>query len=160
MSGLRELFSALGLSDVATVLQTGNVVFAAARRDTNELEATFEQEISERLGLTIDVLARTAREWADVLDSNPFAREAKSDPSHLLVMFLKREVGEAEAAEVQAAARGPEVVHAHARELYITYPAGIGRSRLTGALIEKTLGTRGTGRNWNTLLKINERVRP
>jgi uncharacterized protein (DUF1697 family) len=40
------------------------------------------------------------------------------------------------------------------KQLYIVYPDGIGRSRLTVALIEKKLGTRGTGRNWNTALKL------
>jgi uncharacterized protein (DUF1697 family) len=38
--------------------------------------------------------------------------------------------------------------------LYIVYPAGIGRSRLTNVLLEKKLGIRGTARNWNTVLKI------
>jgi uncharacterized protein (DUF1697 family) len=38
---------------------------------------------------------------------------------------------------------------------YIVYPDGIGRSRLTNQLIEKMLGTRGTGRNWNTVLKLD-----
>jgi uncharacterized protein (DUF1697 family) len=47
------------------------------------------------------------------------------------------------------------VVCASACRLYIVYPDGIGRSRLTGAVIEKMLGTRGTARNWNTVLKLN-----
>jgi uncharacterized protein (DUF1697 family) len=40
------------------------------------------------------------------------------------------------------------------------YPDGIGRSNLTGALIEKKLGTRGTARNWNTVLKLRNLVGP
>ena len=64
---------------------------------------------------------------------------------------------EAEAvASLQAAIRGREIVRAHGKELYATFPDGIGRSRLTNVLIEKKLGTRGTGRNWNTVSKLAE----
>jgi uncharacterized protein (DUF1697 family) len=55
---------------------------------------------------------------------------------------------------LQQAITGREVVRANGREAYIVYPDGIGRSRLTTALIEKKFGTRGTARNWNTAVKI------
>lgn len=55
---------------------------------------------------------------------------------------------------LQAALTGPEVVRAEGRQAYIVYPNGIGRSRLTHTVIEKKLGTRGTSRNWNTVLKL------
>ena len=58
----------------------------------------------------------------------------------------------------QVAITGPEVVRASGRHAYIVYPNGTGRSRLTNALIEKHLGTRGTGRNWNTVLKLRALV--
>jgi uncharacterized protein (DUF1697 family) len=60
---------------------------------------------------------------------------------------------------LRAAIRGRETVELMGQDLYITYPDGIGRSRLTNALIEKTLGARGTGRNWRTVLKIAEAAR-
>jgi uncharacterized protein (DUF1697 family) len=55
---------------------------------------------------------------------------------------------------LQAAVQGPEIVRSHGRQLYLVYPEGIGRSKLTNTLIERKLGTRGTGRNWNTVLKL------
>jgi uncharacterized protein (DUF1697 family) len=55
---------------------------------------------------------------------------------------------------LRAATIGPEVVRADGRQLYIVYPNGLGRSRLTNTAIEKKLGTRGTGRNWNTVLRL------
>ena len=48
----------------------------------------------------------------------------------------------------------PEAVQAEGPHLYVTYPDGIGRSKLTNQVIESKLGTRGTGRNWNTVLKL------
>ena len=55
---------------------------------------------------------------------------------------------------LQTSITGPEVIRAHDRHLYIVYPAGVGRSRLTNTLIERKLGIRGTARNWNAVLKL------
>ena len=66
----------------------------------------------------------------------------------------------ANVAALQKAIVGREVVRAKGRCAYIVYPDGIGRSKLTGALIEKKLGTRGTARNWNTVLKLRNLVAP
>lgn len=69
-------------------------------------------------------------------------------------MLLKDAPTETAVKALQRAIEGPEIVRANGRQLYIVYPAGIGRSRLTNRLIEDKLGTRGTGRNWNTVLKL------
>ena len=85
---------------------------------------------------------------------NPFPEEAERDPSHLLVIFLKEAPDRKDVMALQSAIKGREVVRAKGRHAYVVYPDGIGRSRLTSALIEKKLATRGTGRNWNTVLKL------
>src|SRR5207249_1907885 len=100
-----------------------------------------------------------AEEWDEVVAGNPFRDEAKRDPSRLLVMFMKGAPDARSVKALQAAIDGPELVRASGRHAYIVYPTGIGRSRLTGALVEKTLGGRGTLRNWNTVLKLREAAR-
>lgn len=85
---------------------------------------------------------------------NPFPEEAERDPGHLVVMILKGAPAAHEVKALQDAIRGRELVRADGRAAYVVYPDGIGRSRLTTALLEKKLGTRGTGRNWNTVLKL------
>jgi uncharacterized protein (DUF1697 family) len=71
-----------------------------------------------------------------------------------------REAPRAGAVEsLRAAIKGPEQVEARGREAYFFYPAGVGRSKLTHNLIEKTLGEIGTARNWNTVLKLQALTR-
>jgi uncharacterized protein (DUF1697 family) len=89
-----------------------------------------------------------------VIAHNPFPDEAERDPARLHVMPLKEAPGEDQVDALQAVITGREVLRAHGREAYIVYPDGAGNSRLTNALIERKLGTRGTARNWNTVLKI------
>jgi uncharacterized protein (DUF1697 family) len=55
---------------------------------------------------------------------------------------------------LQAAIRGPEIIRADGKQLYAVYPAGIGRSKLTAALIEQKLASKATARNWNTVVKL------
>ena len=57
-------------------------------------------------------------------------------------------------AALRAAIPGRERVEARGREAYFVYPDGVGRSKLTPALIEKHFGGAGTARNWNTVLKL------
>jgi uncharacterized protein (DUF1697 family) len=161
MADLRELLTELGFVDVRTVLQSGNVVFrSTGRRTAAQLERALEAESEQRLGLRTDFLVRTAEEWRSVVARNPFREEAERDPGHLLVMFLKDTPSATAVKALDAAIAGPEIVRADGRHLYIVYPNGIGRSRLTHTLIEKKLGTRGTGRNWNTVLKLHALADP
>ena len=154
MSDLRSLLEELGFSNVRTLLQTGNLVFAGRARSAGALERLLETEAAKRLDLETTFLVRTANEWHAVIADNPFREEAKSVPSHLVVPFLKDAPQATAVRSLQAAIRGPEIVRSQGRQLYIVYPAGIGRSRLTNKLIEDKLGTRGTGRNWNTVVKL------
>jgi uncharacterized protein (DUF1697 family) len=154
MPDLRDLLTALGFADARSLLQSGNLVFRGDKRTTAALERVLEAEAAKCLDLQTDVMVRTAAEWDRVIAHNPFPAEAERDPGHLVVMLLKQEPGRKDVEALRSAITGPEIVRADGRQLYIVYPAGIGRSRLTNALIEKKLGTRGTGRNWNTVLKL------
>jgi uncharacterized protein (DUF1697 family) len=155
MSDLRNLLTAIGAQDALTLLQSGNVVFRSNQRATAALERRIQDAAAERLGLATDVVVRSAWEWKALIAANPFPREAKQDPSHLLVMPLKAVPRPASVATLQRAISGREILRVHERCAYIVYPDGIGRSRLTLAFIEKNLETRGTGRNWNTVLKLD-----
>ena len=153
MADLRAMLVELGFEAPQSLLQSGNLVFRC-RPTGAALEALLETETRKRLGLAADILVRTAAEWADIVDANPFAKMAKDDPSHLLVMALKAKPDAAALRELQAWIPGRETIEAVGRELYITYPDGAGPSKLTGAVIERRLKTRGTARNWNTVTKL------
>lgn len=154
MSDLRDLVTKLGFVDVRSLLQSGNLVFRSKRRTPDQIEHLLETEALKGLGLQTDFFVRTAEEWKRIIERNPFQKEAEKDPGHLVAMFLKSAPNGDAVADLQNAIIGREVVRADGRHMYITFPDGQGRSRLTNALIEKKLGTRGTGRNWNTVLKL------
>ena len=144
MSDLREMAARLGLRDARTLLQSGNLVFRSGK-----LPAQLEKLLEREIAMNVDVFVRTAEEWQAAVARNPFAEEAKRDPGHLLLMALK------DAADAGTLViPGREVARGSGREIYLYYPDGQGKSKLTNAVIEKKLGTRGTARNWNTVMKL------
>lgn len=155
MTDLRAMFEALGMRDPRTVLQTGNVIFDAAPRATT-LESTLRAAAVKRLGLDVDFFVRTAAEWRAAIAANPFEEAARADPGHVLIMPTSERVDAARLRTLRESITGRETVSAVGRELYLHYPDGIGRSRLTATVIERTLRLRGTARNWNTALKLCE----
>lgn len=155
MADLRRVFEALGFAGARTLVNSGNVVFDGGRKSTAALETLLETEAKARLGLETEFFVRTAKEWRETVDKNPFPEIAKSDPGHLVLMAMKEEPTPAAAKALQASIKGREEVRvAGGREAYVTYPDGIGRSKLGVKTIEKALGSKGTGRNWNTVLKL------
>jgi uncharacterized protein (DUF1697 family) len=154
MGELRHMLTVLGFKDVKSLLQSGNVVFRSDVPAGADLEAQLEGETRKRIGLQTAFFVRTPTDLDSIIAGNPFPKEAKGDPSHLVVMFLKDAPDDGAVASLRAAIKGPELVQAKGRHAYVVYPAGIGESRLTTAMIEGKLGTQGTGRNWNTVRKL------
>lgn len=154
MADLRELATGLGLTDVRSLLQSGNLVFGSEGRTGAQLEILLEGAAAKRLDLATDFFVRTATEWKAIIAGNPFVEEAASDPGHLVVFLFKKAPKEADVKAMQKEIKGREVVRAKGRHAYAVYPDGIGESKLTNAWMERRVGTSCTGRNWNTVLKL------
>ena len=152
MADLRALATALGLGEVRTLLNSGNLVFESGAKSA-DLETLLEAEAHRRLGLRTDFHVRSAEEWRAIVKKNPFPAEAKRDPGRLIMFCLKTAPGAKAFTALQAAIKGAERVLGVGRHAYIYYPDGQGRSKLTVAMIDKAIGA-GTGRNWNTVLKL------
>jgi uncharacterized protein (DUF1697 family) len=154
MAELKTVAAGAGLTSARTLLQSGNLLFKAKTKGAPVLEKLLEGALAAELELKTPVVVRSAAQWQDALDANPFPQAAKADPGHLVLMPLKAKPDKAALAALRAAIVGREQVELLRQELYLVYPDGIGRSKLTSALIERKLGVTGTGRNWNTALKI------
>lgn len=143
MAELREQLGAAGHGEVRTVGQSGNVAFAS-RASTSSLE----RSLTELLG--VEVLVRTAAELAEVVALDPLGRAADNG-SRYLVTFCREPV---DAALLEDVVASPEAVAVVGREIYSWYPDGLHGSELAKLLVAKKLGVVATGRNWNTVAKL------
>lgn len=155
MAELLALCGELGWTDVDTYIQSGNVLFAAPGK-AEALEAQLEAAIRDRFGLEVPVIVRTAAQWAVYVAANPFAKAAADEPNRLQLLVSKREPDPGAAQKLMERARAGEAVEAAGGALWFHYPQGVGTSKLTPALIDKAAGSPSTGRNWRTVLKLQE----
>jgi uncharacterized protein (DUF1697 family) len=154
MDALREVVERIGFEDVRTWLQSGNLVFRGERGGTAALERRLEEQVGRAFAWKPEIFVRTSAEWQTVIEGNPFREAARRDPAHLTVWALRDAPAPSAWAELARDIPGREQVAGGNRAAYIVYPDGIGRSRVTAAWVERRLGTRGTARNWNTVLKL------
>ena len=154
MADLRGMLEDLGFEDPRTLLQSGNAVFRTTRPVGPDLERALESAAAERLRVDVDVFVRTPEDLRAVIDQNPLPEVARADPSHYLVLFLKQPASTAGVRALQDAIPGREVVRVLERHAYVAYPDGMGRSKLTSVIFDRTLRVSGTARNWNTVLKL------
>jgi uncharacterized protein (DUF1697 family) len=155
MEALKELYRSIGLKDVRTILQSGNVLFRSNLTDRAALAKRLRQEIERRFELSIEVLIRTLAELEMLVERGPELAE-RADPRKLHVMFLSGVPDAKTQAVLAKAHKGPELMEIRGPEIYLYYPNGAGRSKLSGAFIEAKLDLAGTARNWHTIRKLIE----
>ncbi|WP_269514857.1 DUF1697 domain-containing protein [Brevundimonas subvibrioides] len=149
---LRAMAEEMGLGHPRTLMASGNLV-VESDRDPADLEAAIEAETEVRFGRLIETLVRTPGQWAAMMAANPFADAATLDPTRLLVMVMKCGIRPGAVEALRALAIGDEAVEAAGGNLFFWHPDGIGSSKMAGMAQPRLIGT-GTGRNWNTVLKL------
>lgn len=154
MADLRVCVTSLGYEDVGTILQSGTVLFRAGRASAVRIETELERALLAKLSLETTVCVRSAAQIEAIVQGNPFDRMASDDPSHLVAVVLKAQPSAAAVAAFKRAIAGREQISLGEGVLYVTYPDGIGESKLTAAVLDRALGTVGTARNWNTVRRI------
>jgi uncharacterized protein (DUF1697 family) len=156
MTTLADLYRGQGFDRVTTVLQSGTVVFSTRLRSAARVAGMIGMAIEAAFGFRPVVVMRTGDELRDVIARNPFADRTDVAPGRLVVMFLDGAPAKDAGKALAATCQGAEEIHLRGSEVFIHYVNGIGRSKLTGAVLERALGVRGTARNWNTVTKLAE----
>jgi uncharacterized protein (DUF1697 family) len=158
MADLRQCCRSLGWSEVATYIQSGNAVFSA-RGSAAGLEAGLEQAMASSLGLTVPVIVRAAADWSTLVAGNPFPEAAEKEPNRLMLLVAKRPPAASAAEAIRDRASAGERVARCGEAIWIHYPEGAGRSRLSPSLIDRLVGSPTTARNYRTAVKLNEILR-
>lgn len=152
MNDLTSILEGMGLTDVKTYIQSGNVLFGAAKID----ERSFASEVSEAIkatkGFAPDVLIFSLDKLVDAAQRNPFP-EAENEPSRLHLSFASEVPADPDLQLLEKLRTEKERFKLIGDIFYLHAPDGIGRSKLA-ANIEKALGVPSTMRNWRTVTKL------
>ena len=154
MDALRSLYLSLKFKNPQTFIQSGNVIFHADEEDLALIARRIQDAIDRKFGFRLDVLLRTTGELRSVISNTPFPAGRKLEPSKILVTFLADKPSAQARKALLDLKCDPEELHVRGRELYIYFPNGMARPKLSPALLERTLKIPGTGRNWNSVNKM------
>jgi uncharacterized protein (DUF1697 family) len=154
MPRLRSALEEAGFENVATYVQSGNIVLSSSDSAAQVARAC-ERIVKKEFGLDIPVVVRTRAQLAQVVKRNPLAKVAKN-PKRYQVSFLEKKPSAALVRTLEEVAAPAERVVADGREIYAWHPEGVARSKLWAALAGKGLGVTATARNWTTVTKLLE----
>jgi uncharacterized protein (DUF1697 family) len=159
MADLRKVVSSLGHTDVATYIQSGNVVFTTKKTDTSKMAAELERAVAETLRVRPRIVVLSRKELAKAVDDNPYPDEP--NPKLVHAIFLSENPGSdlaesVAAAQRQAAQKGSrDTAQVVGRTVFLHTPDGYGRSELAPLLARADgAAATGTARNWATVSKL------
>ena len=154
MADLREAVAGLGLENVRTYLQSGNMVFRAAKASNAVLAGRISDAIRSHKSMDVTVMVRNAAEWSKIAADNPFPQATEFPKTvHTFILDEMPEAARLEALKAREAGR--EKWQLIDGALYLHAPDGFGKSVL-GGVIERILKVPMTARNWNTILALRE----
>lgn len=156
VAGQRAMAEAMGLKNPRTLLASGNLVVESGKAP-DALEHDIEAAMEKTFGLKVAAMVRTPDQWARLVAANPFADEAAADPSRMVAMVMKDGIKAGALEACRDLAEGGERVEAIDGVLYFWFPDGQGESGIFKKATPRILGM-GTGRNWNTVLKLADMV--
>lgn len=156
MVDLKEMFNKMGLKDVVTYIQSGNVVFKSSITKTSELEEKINKSIAKTFSFEVPVLVKTYEALKSIFDKNPFTETADIENKRIYFALLK----ETPQPEFKVAFQNenfPGELFVVAEDcVYLNYALGAGKAKLSNNLIERKLKVSATARNYNTMVKLLE----
>ncbi len=156
MERLRESFEALGFEQVKTFIQSGNVIYKAAKTSTTALSNRIEKKLLEDFGFPVFVVSRTVDEMIAAIENNPFATAPGIDQEKLHVMFLSESPTATALSKLATLTVSPDQSTCVGKEIYLYLPNGAGESKLMKSPIDRVLSVVTTTRNWRTVNSLRQ----
>jgi len=155
MDYLRSLFEGIGFASVETFIASGNVIFDSKAKTTKTLEQKIERHLLAELGYAVTTFIRAPSELTEIVDHDPFSKaELNASGPALYVGFLTDKPSNEAKQKVLSLSVATDDFAVQGREVYWLCRAKLSESAVSGALLEKTLGTPATFRNINTVRRI------
>jgi uncharacterized protein (DUF1697 family) len=156
MVALQKSCEGLGLKDVRSYLQSGNVVFRTGRADLRKLAAALRTRIAKDFGHEVEVLVLPAKELNAVAGSNPLWLRSGGKESLFHCTFLFQPVSEERFRQLKLPVQPGEQAVFVGQVVLLYCPHGYGRTKLNNSFFERALGIRATTRNWKTVLALRD----
>lgn len=156
MDALKQLLENMGLQNVVTYIQSGNVFVDAEEDHGASVGFKIKQEIFKEMGLDVPVVVISKSDLEACFANNPFLKEKEADTKKLYVAFISKELNSGHLNDLKISQFKPDEVSIDGSRIYIKYAVGAGKTRFDQKYIEKKLNVTATIRNWNTVTTLLE----
>ena len=156
MEALRVALAELGLNNIRTYIQSGNIIFESPEKESGSLVKLIEAKILEKFGFQVPVIIRTPNEIKDAIATNPFLKTDSLDNAKLYLTFLAEIPGPDKIEKLNTFSYSPEEFILINKDVYLYCPSGYGNAKLNNNFFENKLKTKATTRNWQTVNKLLE----
>ncbi|WP_380873502.1 hypothetical protein ACFB49_41870 [Sphingomonas sp. DBB INV C78] len=150
MAELRKLGEDLGHGEVRTYLASGNLLFTSSKK-AEVIEKELEAAIAKRFGFPVEIILRTAAQWAQHGATNPLPQPSTTEPNRVMMLTSKQPAAADAVARLQERAAPNETIKQGDGAIWIHFGDGAGTSKLTPSYIDKAVGSPSTARNWRTV---------
>jgi len=152
MDELKKVFESLGFKNVATYIQSGNVMFESSTTNETVLAKKIENLLHKSLSDDVLVFIRSFEQLSSIVENDPFKKLTFEVPTKLYITFLKAELEQKLKLPYLSAKKDIKIIQIKNREIYCI-PAEINGS-YPNLFIENEFGVKATTRNWNTIIKV------
>lgn len=161
MDVLKKLYLNLGISNIQTYIQSGNVVFRTVKSLRGLLEQKIKNIILKECGFDVPVIVKDSKELDAVLTNNPFLNKKNVDVTKLHVTFLSQIPEQLYINNLKEVSFAADQFIISKDVVYLFCPMGYGDTKLNNNFFESKLKVKATTRNWKTvkeLYKIAESI--
>jgi uncharacterized protein (DUF1697 family) len=156
MKDLKAALEGAGFLNVATYIQSGNVVFGHKLTDEKTLANQITQLIKTAFGLDVPVLVRTANDIEQTYANNPFLKQKGIDADKLHITYLADVPAQENIDKANTYNYGPDEFIIMGNNVYVHCPNGYGNTKLNNTFFENKLKVAATTRNLKTAAKLVE----
>lgn len=159
MADLRTLFTNLGFENVATYIQSGNVLFDhPVGADPQQTALRIKEAIAKTFGYDVPVIVLPAADLIEAIQSNPYSQTNSADINRLHLTFLSQLPDAQKVAEISVLDFSPDQFQVIGKHIFLRCESKYHKTKLNNQFFEKKLGVDATTRNWKTVLKLGEMV--
>ena len=140
----------IGLKNVRTYIQSGNLIFQYDENKRQELEEKIQTAIYHHFSHEVPCIVRSKEEWKQMIDQNPFS--ANEDSSKLYLTICKNDCFPIQ--DLDSSRYLPDQFYCADKNIYLLLSNSYHTCKLSNAFFEKKLKTICTSRNWKTVLRL------
>jgi uncharacterized protein (DUF1697 family) len=155
MADLQNLCSNLGLQNISTYIQSGNIVFGSKSKSKDAIQKLLETSIKSSFSLDVPVVVKKYDDLKKAVEAYPFPYNAEDKIVQAYISFAQNKIA-VDATKIPSEKFTPDKAIVDENGIYYFYKDGAGQSKLTNAAIEKICGCIATQRNIKTCYKLLE----